>query len=271
MHFEQIEILLEKYYNGETSLEEENQLKQFFLQTKLLPGSLKPHAVQFQAFAQEQDVVLDKYLSEDWLFEKIEKPAGTFTSALAALKTSNSFKQYYWQLAAGISLLLTAFWGVTYFQQRGSMASGNPEVMALQQEVREMKQVLASTSSVNGASASDRIRVVSQEFNTQDFNSAENQEVTQLLTKTMTSDENVNVRLAACEALYQFKEEPNVRKAYIKALGQEKNPLMQLALIEVVTHLKETKALPQLQKLANQENILPIVKLKAQEGLGTFI
>ncbi|WP_192822874.1 HEAT repeat domain-containing protein [Rufibacter sp. LB8] len=271
MHTEQIETLLEKYYNGETSLEEESQLEQFFSHTKLLPDHLKPHAVQFQVYGQEKEVELDKYLSEDWLFEKIENPARTFKATSAAPKKNNFFQQYYWQMAAGISLLLAAFWGVNYYRDKGFTASGSPEVVALQQEVREMKQVLASTSSVNGASASDRIRVVSQEFNTQDFSSAENQEVTRLLMKTMTSDENVNVRLAACEALFQFKEEPAVRKAYIQALGQEKNPLMQLALIEVVTHLKEKKAVPQLQKLANQENLLPIVKLKAQEGLGTLI
>jgi hypothetical protein len=266
MQFEQIDRLLQKYYDGESTLAEEAQLKRFFAETKLLPDHLKPHAVQFAHYTQEQDVQVDKFLADDWLFEKIEKPAATST---APQRKQNFFQVYGWQMAASISLLLVAFWAGHYFLNTSN--SGTAEVVALQKEVIEMKQVLTASSSSASASASDRIRVVSQEFNTQELGDEENQEVTRLLIKTMTQDENVNVRMAACEALLKFKEEPTVRKAYLQALSQEKNPLMQLSLIDVITHLKDPSAAPHLQRLAKQENLLPIVKNKAQESLGTLI
>ncbi|AMM50669.1 hypothetical protein TH61_05040 [Rufibacter sp. DG15C] len=266
MQFEQIERLLQKYYDGESTLAEEAQLKRFFAETKLLPDHLKPHALQFNHYAQEQDVQVDKFLADDWLFEKIENPTA---ATKIPEKKQNFFQAYGWQMAASISLLLVAFWAGHYFLN--SPSTGTADVVALQKEVREMKQVLTASSSSASSSASDRIRVVSQTFNTQELGDAENQEVTRLLIKTMTADENVNVRLAACEALLKFKEDPTVRKAYLQALGQEKNPLMQLSLIDVVTHLKDLNAAPQLQKLAKQENLLPIVKNKAQESLGTLI
>jgi len=50
MDLKQIEELLDKYYNGETTLEEERQLGQFFHQDSV-PDSLKDEQVKFRFFA----------------------------------------------------------------------------------------------------------------------------------------------------------------------------------------------------------------------------
>ncbi|MBC3540719.1 HEAT repeat domain-containing protein [Rufibacter sediminis] len=309
MQFEQIETLLEKYYNGDTSLEEEDQLRDFFRQTKLLPDTLKAHAAQFQFYRQEQEVQLDKFLADDWLFEKIEQPA--LTADKVASKAENSFfRTYVWQIAASISLLIIAFWTGNYFKETANVPGSTAPAVALQQKAPEtnpqqvepyapaenpentatgtvtpepveenfvasrrepVKHVLTAHATVRSASASDRLQLVTQNLKTEGLTPQESKKVIKLLVKTMNQDGNLNVRLAACEALYQFKDHKEVRKAFIQALGTQTEPLMQLTLIEMVVKLKEAAAVSQLEMLMHKEDLLPIVKYKAQEGLGTLI
>ncbi|WP_210489663.1 HEAT repeat domain-containing protein [Rufibacter aurantiacus] len=311
MQFEQVETLLEKYYNGDTSLEEEDQLKDFFRKTKLLPDTLKPHAVQFQFYAQEQAVQMDRFLADDWLFEKIENPAMAAGAAPQDKKKDSFFRTYVWQIAASISLLIVAFWAGNYFRQNDSMPANPTETVALQPKTQEPQQTVetyrqeespmqndAATVSINPAperetylparkqpvrhvltartsavssSASDRLQLVTQGLKTEGLTEQESKKIIKLLVKTMNHDGNLNVRLAACEALYQFKDHKEVRKAFIHALGTQTEPLMQLTLIEMVVKLKEATAVPQLERLMHKEDLLPIVKYKAQEGLGTLI
>lgn len=265
MKWDNIEALLQKYYDGETTVAEEKQLKDYFNQEQQLPGHLQPHAAQFQYYAQQQEEQLDKFLADDWLFEKIE-----------AQQTPEQGKQLffpvmqqaatYWRVAASILLMAGAFWAGTSYMKSSSTEQQTPEIAALRQEVQEMKQVLA-TGATAGYSASDRIKVVSQELSA----APEDDEVINLLISTMNSDPNVNVRLAASEALYRYKDNEQVRNAFIRSLPMQTDPLMQITLIDVLVTLKEKKALEQLQKLAEKENVLPIVKNKAEEGIGILI
>ncbi|RDV11042.1 HEAT repeat domain-containing protein [Pontibacter diazotrophicus] len=263
MKWDNIEALLQKYYDGETTVAEEKHLKDYFTQGQELPKHLQPHAAQFRHYAQQQEAQLDKFLADDWLFEKIEK------------ETPKQGKQLffpvqqavsYWYVAASILLIAGAFWAGSRFMQPSSTAPQAPEIAALRQEIQEMKEVLAAGATAD-YSASDRIKVVSQEFEA----SPEDDEVISLLIRTMNSDPNVNVRLAASEALYQFKDNEQVRDAFIQSLPLQTDPLMQITLIDMLVKIKEKKAVEPLQKLAEQENLLPIVKHKAEEGIGILI
>ncbi len=260
MKWDNIEELLQKYYEGETSVEEEKHLKEFFRQALPLPNHLKPHAAQFQHYAQQQEAELTKFLSDDWLFEKIEDPAPQGKQLFFPKPNRN----LYLQIAAGIVLLLGVFWAGAYYRQLQG-ANHNPEVAALRQEVQEMKKVLADNGSA-GYSASERIQVVSQEFDP-----GEDREVISVLISTMNSDPNVNVRLAASEALYKLKNDQQVRTALVRSLLLQSDPLMQIALINMLVEMKEQKAVDQLQKLVQEKDLLPIVRNKAQEGIGILL
>jgi hypothetical protein len=255
MKLDKVEELLAKYYEGETSVAEEKALKDFFSQTKLLPDHLKVHAVQFNFYTRQEEEIADRFLADDWFFQKIENPE----PPVRQTKPAFNFKEY-WHVAASIALLLVAFWAGNYYRQN-SGGPNNTEVAVLRREVQEMKQVLAASSS-----ASDRIRVVSQ-----DFSSVQDEEVINLLIKTLNHDPNVNVRLAACEGLYQFKENPKVRNAFIQALEKQTDPLVQITVIDILIGLKEKKAVEPLKQLTEKENLLPAVRLKAQQGIGTLI
>ncbi|MFD3002800.1 HEAT repeat domain-containing protein [Pontibacter toksunensis] len=254
MKWDNIEALLQKYYRGETTLTEEKELASYFCQSREWPDHLKVHAALFQYYTHQQKVQLE---SDEWLLGKIEELApAQGKQRFLPLSSINS----YWQVAASILLLAVTFWAGIQFKQNNSTAQ-NSEVAALRQEVEEMKKVLLVSST-----ASERISVVSQQFSADP-----NEELIQVLIHTMNNDSNVNVRLAAAEALYQYNDNANVRDAFIQSLKLQTDPIIQMTLIDMLVTLKEKKAVDQLTQLTQRKYLLPIVKSKAQEGIDILI
>ncbi len=52
-------------------------------------------------------------------------------------------------------------------------------------------------------------------------------------------DPNPNVRLAAVEALYLFRDRPGVRESLVKSLSVQTYPLVQVALIDFLVEVRE--------------------------------
>ena len=87
MDLKQIEELLDKYYNAETTLEEERQLSQFFDEGDV-PDSLKDEQVKFRFFASALndgiDAEPDIHLPEDVNTKSRPFPVYKVASGLAA-------------------------------------------------------------------------------------------------------------------------------------------------------------------------------------------
>ncbi len=244
-----IEKLLERYYEGETSLEEEKQLREFFRQ-ETIPAHLQPHAGPFRYFANARK----------------EHPSLAFSTQLAAkLNTQETTRfrtltSWSLRLAAGVSLLIIGFaGGVIYNNGRSAQTSDQPYNA---EPVLEMKKVLAFES-LPKTSASDRIQAVNQSY---ELTQAD-RDITQLLINTLNFDANVNVRLAACQALARFENEPAVRDALIQSLQIQTDPNIQITLIELLVAIKEKRAVDEMQRLAQSQQILDVVRLKAKEGI----
>ena len=90
------------------------------------------------------------------------------------------------------------------------------------------------------------------------------------LVKTMNEDPNTNVRLAALESLAKFSKEPLVKKQLIKALSIQKDPVVQIALIELLTTVRENKIIDELRKLTNDETTTQPVKDEAYKSLNNL-
>lgn len=133
-------------------------------------------------------------------------------------------------------------------------------------QVTSIKKVLAFDSMAQ-TSASDRIQAVNQSY---ELDQAD-REITQLLINTLNFDANVNVRLAACQALMHYENEEGVREALIQSLRIQKDPNVQLTLIESLVAIKERRAATDMQRLARNQQVLDIVRLKAQEGAGVLM
>lgn len=91
------------------------------------------------------------------------------------------------------------------------------------------------------------------------FKSAE-QDVVDALATTLDSDPNTNVRLAALDGLAQFYQDKHVRKKLIASLKKQQDPLVEIALINLLTRMKESAILRQLKQMVEDDNTLKAVK-----------
>jgi HEAT repeat protein len=112
-------------------------------------------------------------------------------------------------------------------------------------------------------SASERIKAVSY---ADEIKQPDNKIVNALI-NTLNEDKNVNVRLAALYAVAKFSDEPGVSEALVASLSKQTEPLMQIALINILTEKKEAKAKQPIRKILQDKNTLPPVKEIAQKGL----
>jgi HEAT repeat protein len=92
-------------------------------------------------------------------------------------------------------------------------------------------------------------------------------EIVKVLVKTMNEDTNTNVRLAAMEALSKFGHEAQVRNALIRSLTEQKDPVVQIALIQLLVKMKEKGVVKQLEQMTKDASTMKAVKDEAYTGI----
>jgi hypothetical protein len=136
------------------------------------------------------------------------------------------------------------------------------EVDQLRQELRDMRE-LVTLSLLQQQSASERLKGISWSYQ---MPRPDEQILTALL-DTLNSDPNVNVRLAAVDALQKYTDQPSVRKSLLLSLLRQESPLLQIALIDLMVQLQEKQSIPALQKLTQEKGLHRAVKERAELGL----
>jgi hypothetical protein len=126
----------------------------------------------------------------------------------------------------------------------------------------EKKQVVFASLNDMESSAS-RINAIS---GTSALKNTGNDVVDALVT-TLNTDPSANVRLAALDGLARFYREDYVRKKLVASLKKQQDPLVQIALIELLTRMKESAVLSQLDKLVNDDKTIHAVKDCAYSGI----
>jgi hypothetical protein len=247
-----IEKLLERYYDGETTIEEERELKRFF-QSEEVPEHLKSHAAQFGYFVGVRNEIPSLLFSSE-LAMKLDPPKQG---------PVRRFGSWLIRIAAGLALLIVGFAGGLIFQTRHGEEAGH--LFANAKDVRSgeaMKSAL-TFEKMNETSASERIQAVNKSYEL----SVVDKDITQLLVNTLNFDPNINVRLAACQALEHFANEPEVSEALVQSLAIQKDPNIQISLIEVLVSIREKRAVAPFQQLVRNQEVLEVVRLKAEEGV----
>ncbi|MBN1339321.1 MAG: HEAT repeat domain-containing protein [Bacteroidales bacterium] len=168
------------------------------------------------------------------------------------------------QIAAGLAILLT---GVLLGIVLGMPSSKNHnDIVELRNELDATKQMLFM-SKLDQSSASQRIQAVNL---IQDFPQP-GDNILSALIQTMNGDDNVNVRIAAVYALAQFNSSRLVRDALAESLSLQKDPLVQITLINVLVQIREEKAKGPIMDILQKKETIDAVKQMAEKGLATFI
>lgn len=190
-----------------------------------------------------------------------ERMTGRFENWLDAQKNTKviSFTKRLWSIAAAILVLVISgviSWSVyTNNKQKEELAI----VKAQLEQTRQM--VLLQLQ--NPLSASSRITAVHASEKMMD----PDEEVIEVLVKTLNEDPNSNVRMASLDALSKFYAQPNVKKALLESMKFQKDPVVQIALIQLLVQMKEKNILSDLQKLIDQPGTMKAVKDEAYQGI----
>ena len=163
-----------------------------------------------------------------------------------------------WQMAAGLALLAVGAAAGYGFRSSG----GGAEIAQLREEVNNMRQLVA-LSLLQQQSASERLRGVSWAYRVEPPDT----QMLDALLSTVNHDPNINVRLAAVDALHPFAESSAVREKVMQALAMQNAPLVQVALIDLLVDLKEKDAARPLERIAADGSADAGVRQRAQWAL----
>ena len=174
-------------------------------------------------------------------------------------RTISRFQPIVYRMAAGFVLVMAGI-GIGYWVNKNQQRE--EELLALKQEIQATKQMMLVMMD-NQQSASQRIQGVNVALK---IDKADD-DVVKALSKMMNEDPNTNVRLAALDALSKFREEPLVRKELIQALSLQKDPVVQIALIQLMVRMKEKGATKDLERIIDDNETMKAVKDEAYSGL----
>lgn len=246
MKTEDWDRLLEKYLEGETTLKEEQKLRNHFAGQNV-PDKDKAESDILSAFSELRQLKSNRDLPDSMFIENETIRTGGSTS----FRTRGL--HVLGRVAAVLILTLGGFAAGIWYANNGParIKNGNADLLETRFEQ---------------ASASERVRFIRAEYD----KSGENNTIKQILIRALNNDDNVNVRLAAAEALYHFRSDQSVRKALIRSLPNQTDPNVQIALIDMLVRLHEKKAVPEMQVMLLKKDLNPVVRYKLEDGVGTL-
>jgi hypothetical protein len=168
-------------------------------------------------------------------------------------------QQPVWQMGLSFAMLAIGVFAGYLWTARETKPA---DVAQLRNEVDTMRQ-LVTLSLLQQQSASDRLKGVNWAYRVEQSDT----EVLSALLKTVNQDPNVNVRLAAVDALRNFGQSPVTRKALVQSLPKQSSPMVEIALIDLLVELKEKPSVPALQSLLGKTDLDPNVRQRLGSAL----
>lgn len=165
------------------------------------------------------------------------------------------------RMAMGAVIMLLGFAGGYWLRNPAPSA----DVAGLTREVTELKEMMM-LSLLEKESASDRLRAVSL---TQEMGASE--KVTAALLSTLNNDPNVNVRLAALDAITPFVNDSRVRAELVRSIALQESPLVQVSLAELMGAIQEKNSVGELRKLMDSDRTPKEVKEKIRQTISVLI
>jgi anti-sigma factor RsiW len=188
----------------------------------------------------------------------------------AALLPSTPALQFAGALTA---LAVGIFAGARYFHPPAAVpaqvvdnsAKHEQEIADLKAQMKEMGSLVAA-SLLQQKSTSDRMQTV---LATMDLKSPDRKVLSDLV-GALAFDPSVNVRLSAVEALTQHADDRLVRAGLLSALPRETAPLVQVAMIELLTSVREPDAVPIFDRISRDETADKDVRESARRALAVL-
>jgi hypothetical protein len=173
------------------------------------------------------------------------------------------FQPAFYRVAAALALLLMGAMIGYYFNERN-----DARLAEIEKQMEEQRKQMEFTNNMlammtNDQSPSQRIQGVNVAMTVEKVDD----KIVKALVKTLNEDPNTNVRLAALEALAKFQDDKNVREQLIHSLTIQKDPVIQIELIQLMVTMKEKSVVEDLQKIVDDVETMKAVKDEAYSGI----
>lgn len=165
------------------------------------------------------------------------------------------------RLAFSLVLLVAGF-GAGYLVQG---KSDGQQVAQLTKEIVDLRETMM-LSMIEKESATDRLKAVSLTTEMDQVS----QQVTLALFQTLNNDPNVNVRLAALEALKPYASQSAVREQLVLSIAKQDSPLVQLSLAELMAELQEKRSVKELEKIIQDDKTPQDVKNRIKQTISVL-
>lgn len=168
-----------------------------------------------------------------------------------------------WQVAVSLATLVIGLgMGYALHSGGGRPSTDAAQLARLHGEMDNMRQLVA-LSLLQQPSPSERMKGVNWSNRVPQSDT----EVLSALLYTVNHDDNVNVRLAAVDALHYFAESPVARKGLLQAIPKQTSPLVQIALIDLTVDVRDRQSATVLEALAADPATNIQVKQRVQWAL----
>ena len=168
-----------------------------------------------------------------------------------------------WQVTVAAACLAIGLLAGSAITSAGRRAGADHnEIAQLREEVASTREMVA-LSLLREQSATERLRGVDYSVRMPTIEP----EVVSALIQAVNRDPNVNVRLAAIDALSRSSGDAGVRQSLTQSLEQQDSPMVQAALIDYLADARDHKAVGTLRQFAGRQNLNPAVRQRADVAL----
>lgn len=237
----QLHKLLE---TGEIQLEELKELEQIYTSMEQLPAPEPDEKIRnrfYQMLAEEQK------RNKISVSEKVKAFLASFQIR---------------RMAAALGIFLA---GVLIGNWQTPFQDYRRQLDQLSAEVSQMREVMMMNL-LDNDSATERLKAVNIST---EVKSADNR-ITEALLKTLNNDPNVNVRLAAIEALLHHASNPLAREGLVNAITIQESPIVQAALADAMLILQEKKSVEEFRKLLDRNGLDQSIRSKLQTTIAAL-
>ncbi|MEP7268832.1 MAG: HEAT repeat domain-containing protein [Saprospiraceae bacterium] len=235
------DLSIDEMQNMAEWIEADTEIKKEYLQLKTMQQSIDRSVVEIPSAKMT-------HRFKSWLANQSIQQTKTIERRIS-----------FWKIAAAFAFLIVsgaiAWSAFSYLKQR-------EELSIVKKELEETKQ-LVLVQIQNPLSASSRITAVQASLKMDQLDD----EIIHVLTKTINEDPSSNVRIAALEAMSNFYHLPAVRKALLECMKYQKDPVVQITLIQLLVQMKEKTIVPDLQKIIDQPGMMKAVRDEAYSGI----
>lgn len=261
MKHSEIEDKIVAYIEGDLDPKEEKAMTALIASSSEHQKLLEETRAMLDVFGKVKDEVPRGRVRENFL-QVLEEEKSLQRFTIGKKETKEFPWKTAFQIAASILILISGYALGSY--QKGN--ENDAQIAVLQQEASALKQDMM-LAMLDNRSASKRIQAVNY---TEEIVRPDT-EVLEAIIDRMHFDANVNVRLAAVEALSKYSDSEQVKAAFIKSLTNEKNPNIQIAVIQFLVAVQEKRALAPMQELLEHTETPGFVKDQVNEGIITLM